>query len=82
MNPTSDYEDEGLIPGIAQWIKGSGVAMSHGVGCRHSLDLALLWLWHRPAATVLVRPLAKELPYAMGANLKKAKRKKNYFKAS
>ena len=22
--------------------------MSCGVGCRRSLDLALLWLWHRP----------------------------------
>ena len=30
---------------------GSGVAVSCGVGCRHGLDLVLLWLWRRPAAT-------------------------------
>ena len=27
-----------------------GVAVSYGVGHRHSLDLALLWLWCRLAA--------------------------------
>ena len=43
-NPTSFHEDAGLIPGLAQWVKGSSIAMSCGVGCRHSLDLALLWL--------------------------------------
>jgi len=36
----------------------------------------LLWLWHRPAATALIRPLAWESPYAMGAALEKAKRQK------
>ena len=25
-------------------VKGSGIAMSLGVGCRHSLDPVLLWL--------------------------------------
>ena len=34
--------------------------MSCGAGCRHSLDLTLLWLWRRPAATAPVRPLARE----------------------
>ena len=29
--------------------------MSCGVGLRHGWDLALLWLWHRPAATALIR---------------------------
>ena len=43
---------------------------------RHGSDLALLWLWHRPAATALIRPLAWESPYAMGAALEKAKRQK------
>ena len=34
--------------------------MSCGVGHRHSPDLALLWLWYRPAATALIQPLAWE----------------------
>ena len=33
-------------------------------------DSVLLWLWCRPAATVLIRPLAWAPPYAMGAVLK------------
>ena len=31
----------------------------------------MLWLWHRPAAAALIRPLAWEPPYAMGVALKK-----------
>ena len=38
--------------------------MSCGVGHRHHLDPALLWLWRRPAATAWIRPLAWELPCA------------------
>ena len=41
-----------------------------GVGRRHGLDLALLWLWCRPAATALSSPLAWELSYAEGSALK------------
>ena len=53
--------------------------MSCGVGRRCRSDLALLWLWHRLAATALVRPLAWEPPNATGAaqrNSKKTKEKK------
>ena len=50
--------------------------MSCGVGRRHSLDAALLWLWYRLAAAALIRPLAWELPCAKGAALKKTKKKK------
>ena len=31
-NPTSIYEDAGLIPGLAQCVKGSCLAMTSGVG--------------------------------------------------
>ena len=50
--------------------------MSCAVGCRCDSDLVLLWLWCRPAAIALIRPLAWELPYAAGAALKSNKRKK------
>ena len=60
-NPTRNDEVAGSIPGLAQWVKQSGVAMSCGVGHRHGSDLALLWLWHRLVATVPIRPLAWEL---------------------
>ena len=48
--------------------------MNCGVGCRHSSDPALLWLWFRLAATAPIRPLAWE-PVA-GAALEKAKRQR------
>ena len=48
--------------------------MSCGVVHRYGLDL--MWLWHRLAAAALIGPLAWELPYAAGADLKKKKKKK------
>ena len=35
MNLARNDEVAGSIPGLAQWLKGSGVAMSYGVGCGH-----------------------------------------------
>ena len=40
-NLASIHEDEGTIAGLAHWLKGC-VAVSCGVGSRHSLDLVLL----------------------------------------
>ena len=55
--------------------RGSGVAVSWGVGHRRGWDLALLWLWHRPTAVAPIRPLVWKPPYAVGAALKRQGRK-------
>jgi len=75
-NLTRNHEVAGSIPGLAQWVKGSGVALSCGVGCRHGSDPTLLWLWCRPVATTPIQPLAWEPPHAVGAALDKAKQNK------
>ena len=56
--------------------KGSGIAVSCGVGCRRGPDPTLLWLWRRPEATAPIPPLAWEPPYAAGTALKDKKTKK------
>ena len=50
--------------------------MSCGVGGRCGLDPVLLWLWCRPAAAALIRPLAWEPPCAAGEALKSKKQTK------
>ena len=52
------------------------MAMNCGVGRSHGSDPELLWLWCRPAATALIRPLAWEPTYAVDAALKRQKKQK------
>ena len=66
MKPTKNHEVADSIPGLAQWVKHCC-----GVGRRLCSDPVLLWLWRRPAATVLIRPLAWEPTCAATAALKK-----------
>ena len=56
--------------------QGSGVAMSWGVVRKLYLNLALLWLWCKPAVAAPNQPLAWKPPHAVGAALKSKKKKK------
>ena len=76
-NPASIHGDVGLIPALLSGLRII-VAISCGLGCRIGSDLALLWLWHKPVATVPFGPLDWESPYATGADLKKRLKKKDF----
>ena len=75
-NATKNHEVAGSVPALAQWVKGSGVTVSCGVGRRRGSDPTLLWLWRRLVATAPIRPLAWELPCAVGVALKRQRRKR------
>ena len=84
-NVYQKYQGEG-VPIVAQWKQISLASMRTQVQslaslselriqCCHelwcSLDPTLLWLWCRSVATAPIRPLAWELPYAVGVTKKK-----------
>ena len=50
---------------------------SCGAGHRYGSDMVLLWLWHRPAATAPIQPLAWEFSYAVGVTLKSKAKQTN-----
>ena len=84
--------DLGVLSGLRTWLvsmrmcvqplalpSGLRIWCCRKLQCRYSSDLALLWLWWRPAAAVLIQPLACELPYATDSALKRKYRKKILF---
>ena len=75
-NPTRKHEVVGSIPGLAQWVNDPVLPWAVVLGRRLGSNLALLWLWRRPAATAPIRPLAWEPPHAAGAAQEMAKKKK------
>ena len=60
--------------------RGSGVAMSCGVGRRHGSDPALLWVWCRPAAVAQIQPLVLELSICCECSPKKTNKQTNKTK--
>ena len=65
-NPTSIHEEAGLIPGLLSGLRTRHCRELCYIGGRYGSDLALLWLWGKPAATAPIWPLVWELLYAMG----------------
>ena len=68
-NPTLTHEDEGSIPGLAQWVKRSGVAASWGIGHRQLRSVVAV----APVGRQLqlqFDTLVREFPYAVGVALK------------
>ena len=61
----------GLIPSLAQWVKGPALPQASVAVAR-----ALLWLWLWLAATAPIQPLAWEIPYAAGVALKNKNKNK------
>ena len=68
-NLTRNREVAGSIPSLVQSVKDPALPIA-GRRCSSGPTLLRLWLWHRLAATALIRPLAWEPPHAEGVALK------------
>ena len=70
------HEDSGSIPDLPQSV--GDLALPWAVVWSQTwLRSGMLWPWCRPAAVAPIWPLAWELPYAVGAALKRKRKKKN-----
>ena len=59
-------------------LSGLRIQCCHELWCRSQTRLRLVWLWCRLAALAPIRPLAWELPYAVGVALKSGGKKFKY----
>ena len=84
MNPDSSHEDEALILGLVQWVKGSGIDCLE-LWCRSQAQLRscndVSVVWAGGYSSCLTPVLAWELPYALGLALEDQKRKRKEIKA-